>query len=161
MCSVLSVVLCHNRHYGLCGSVCFLFWWIVCFFFFFKQKTAYEMRISDWSSDVCSSDLFDRTQGIDIVFDRSRYIRPHRTLFFHMQAQSCAPLLPPRHPRCIGSGKPCVVGIVAVLHRCDSYRRPNCYKFYNKMKQKCAVKWRGMQRSRDGRQRTEERKRGG
>src|SRR3546814_18044450 len=31
-----------------------MFW---CFFFFFKQKTAYEMRISDWSSDVCSSDL--------------------------------------------------------------------------------------------------------
>src|SRR3546814_21032818 len=29
----------------------------VTFFFFFKQKTAYEMRISDWSSDVCSSDL--------------------------------------------------------------------------------------------------------
>src|SRR3546814_6529118 len=29
----------------------------VCVFFFFKQKTAYEMRISDWSSDVCSSDL--------------------------------------------------------------------------------------------------------
>src|SRR3546814_7910121 len=32
---------------------------IVCFFFF-KQKTAYEMRISDWSSDVCSSDLSAR-----------------------------------------------------------------------------------------------------
>src|SRR3546814_5498902 len=34
--------------------------WVVgvfCCFFFFKQKTAYEMRISDWSSDVCSSDL--------------------------------------------------------------------------------------------------------
>src|SRR3546814_9142622 len=31
----------------------------VCFFCFFKQKTAYEMRISDWSSDVCSSDLVD------------------------------------------------------------------------------------------------------
>src|SRR3546814_5797497 len=30
---------------------------VFCFFFFFKQKTAYEMRISDWSSDVCSSDL--------------------------------------------------------------------------------------------------------
>src|SRR3546814_9818254 len=29
------------------------------YMFFFKQKTAYEMRISDWSSDVCSSDLFD------------------------------------------------------------------------------------------------------
>src|SRR3546814_10041351 len=33
--------------------------YIVCLFFFFKQKTAYEMRISDWSSDVCSSDLGD------------------------------------------------------------------------------------------------------
>src|SRR3546814_13823748 len=31
------------------------------FFFFFKQKTAYEMRISDWSSDVCSSDLAGET----------------------------------------------------------------------------------------------------
>src|SRR3546814_11166058 len=30
---------------------------VIVFFFFFKQKTAYEMRISDWSSDVCSSDL--------------------------------------------------------------------------------------------------------
>src|SRR3546814_10559988 len=30
-----------------------------CLFFFFKQKTAYEMRISDWSSDVCSSDLIE------------------------------------------------------------------------------------------------------
>src|SRR3546814_6717616 len=32
-------------------------------FFFFKQKTAYELRISDWSSDVCSSDLL--LQGFD------------------------------------------------------------------------------------------------
>src|SRR3546814_2397789 len=31
----------------------------LCVIFFFKQKTAYEMRISDWSSDVCSSDLGD------------------------------------------------------------------------------------------------------
>src|SRR3546814_2646018 len=31
----------------------------MCLCFFFKQKTAYEMRISDWSSDVCSSDLDD------------------------------------------------------------------------------------------------------
>src|SRR3546814_2881839 len=35
---------------------------VVCdIFFFFKQKTAYEMRISDWSSDVCSSDLVPAT----------------------------------------------------------------------------------------------------
>src|SRR3546814_6743721 len=41
----MSVIF--NRISGLCVIV----------FFFFKQKTAYEMRISDWSSDVCSSDL--------------------------------------------------------------------------------------------------------
>src|SRR3546814_2785802 len=33
-------------------------------FFFFKQKTAYEMRISDWSSDVCSSDLDPALAGV-------------------------------------------------------------------------------------------------
>src|SRR3546814_5654731 len=35
----------------------------ILFFFLFKQKTAYEMRISDWSSDVCSSDLRDCLDG--------------------------------------------------------------------------------------------------
>src|SRR3546814_19968510 len=34
-------------------------------FFFFKQKTAYEMRISDWSSDVCSSDLFGQETSLN------------------------------------------------------------------------------------------------
>src|SRR3546814_20759548 len=37
-------------------------------FFFFKQKTAYEMRISDWSSDVCSSDLLLQAEG-DVLLD--------------------------------------------------------------------------------------------
>src|SRR3546814_5686452 len=41
----------------LCAFVC-----VVCVCCFFKQKTAYEMRISDWSSDVCSSDLVDLHQ---------------------------------------------------------------------------------------------------
>src|SRR3546814_17646150 len=44
-------------------------------FFFFKQKTAYEMRISDWSSDVCSSDLIDilAIEGLlDIIGDPTR-----------------------------------------------------------------------------------------
>src|SRR3546814_3741341 len=36
---------------------CFIIFFM--FFFFFKQKTAYEIRISDWSSDVCSSDLYN------------------------------------------------------------------------------------------------------
>src|SRR3546814_3433975 len=46
-------------------------------FFFFKQKTAYEMRISDWSSDVCSSDLWQRADDhselalkIDLIVGR-------------------------------------------------------------------------------------------
>src|SRR3546814_3444373 len=44
----------------LCWSMCVIFvvWFFMFRFFFLKQKTAYEMRISDWSSDVCSSDLF-------------------------------------------------------------------------------------------------------
>src|SRR3546814_2721133 len=48
----------------VCCSYVFIEWfyfrlsaYFVLCFFFFKQKTAYEMRISDWSSDVCSSDL--------------------------------------------------------------------------------------------------------
>src|SRR3546814_10349040 len=50
-----------------------MFFSICCiFFFFFKQKTAYDMRISDWSSDVCSSDL---TLAYD---DRDNRIRPTR-----------------------------------------------------------------------------------
>src|SRR3546814_2674109 len=41
-------------------------------FFFFKQKTAYEMRISDWSSDVCSSDLKNPPDAIlREVFEKS------------------------------------------------------------------------------------------
>src|SRR3546814_7724205 len=43
-------------------SVCGIFFYVFCFFFF-KQKTAYEMRISDWSSDVCSSDLHTDCTG--------------------------------------------------------------------------------------------------
>src|SRR3546814_1254473 len=46
---VYSYIDCVVGYYGL--------------FFFFKQKTAYEMRISDWSSDVCSSDLPTLTSG--------------------------------------------------------------------------------------------------
>src|SRR3546814_2066566 len=37
------------------------------FVFFFKQKTAYEMRISDWSSDVCSSDLRESAAGLAVT----------------------------------------------------------------------------------------------
>src|SRR3546814_19172487 len=47
----------------------------VLFFFFFKQKTAYEMRISDWSSDVCSSDLRRGEEGFQILADPEHHGR--------------------------------------------------------------------------------------
>src|SRR3546814_2296399 len=59
-------------------------------FFFFKQKTAYELRISDWSSDVCSSDL------IDIGLDRLGH-RADR-LFGRGIGQSEAPTTRRRDP---------------------------------------------------------------
>src|SRR3546814_2659755 len=51
--------------------------------FFFKQKTAYEMRISDWSSDMCSSDLLDiplfgiASRRAGVGDDRVHRCRPH------------------------------------------------------------------------------------
>src|SRR3546814_5122092 len=51
-----------------------MLWW----FFFFKQKTAYEMRISDWSSDVCSSDLLLRGGAGHRIADHRRPRRPRR-----------------------------------------------------------------------------------
>src|SRR3546814_11714311 len=60
----------------------------MCVFFCFKQKTAYEMRISDWSSDVCSSDLQDlveqclKSPGMNCVFGCQvaghRFLRKHQ-----------------------------------------------------------------------------------
>src|SRR3546814_8105820 len=48
---------------------------LVFFFFLFKQKTAYDMRISDWSSDVCSSDL----RGLEAAMEgRTTLIIAHR-----------------------------------------------------------------------------------
>src|SRR3546814_14369434 len=51
-------------------------WFCVCFFF--KHKTAYEMRISDWSSDVCSSDLrVHRRQGRRLLGGRQPLVGGH------------------------------------------------------------------------------------
>src|SRR3546814_1876300 len=52
-------------------------------FFFFKQKTAYEMRISDWSSDVCSSDLLQadavHTRGtVHVILDARGFVAAAR-----------------------------------------------------------------------------------
>src|SRR3546814_9810723 len=54
------------------SSICLLVVSLVVYFmifFFFKQKTAYEMRISDWSSDVCSSDLGAANDRVKICED--------------------------------------------------------------------------------------------
>src|SRR3546814_19791847 len=52
---------------------------IFLFFFFFKQKTAYELRISDWSSDVCSSDLARAAESVPRAGDAAR-VRDRRRL---------------------------------------------------------------------------------
>src|SRR3546814_12494598 len=72
------------------------------YFFLFKQKTAYEMRISDWSSDVCSSDLFARDLGREHAFGRvtdlvlgemprplGHQLRQMRLEFGHAVAAAC------------------------------------------------------------------------
>src|SRR3546814_2924961 len=57
------------------------------YFFFFKQKTAYEMRISDWSSDVCSSDLAERLSCIafehlpELTADNPALLKRNRALY--------------------------------------------------------------------------------
>src|SRR3546814_20404261 len=53
-----------------------MLFWFDCLFFLFKQKTAYEMRISDWSSDVCSSDLLKVTWPPELSIFGSAWKRP-------------------------------------------------------------------------------------
>src|SRR3546814_5108030 len=57
---------------------------VILMFFFFKQKTAYEMRISDWSSDVCSSDLHSspiafRADDLSLARSRSQIFHKSRS----------------------------------------------------------------------------------
>src|SRR3546814_7768171 len=52
--------------------IVFVFFYV----FFFKQKTAYEMRISDWSSDVCSSDLYGTFVFVQTIRHRDYFLPP-------------------------------------------------------------------------------------
>src|SRR3546814_4207286 len=61
------------------------------FVFFFKQKTAYEMRISDWSSDVCSSDL--ATTSADGILYTSRFDNQPCVALFDRSADAIEPAL--------------------------------------------------------------------
>src|SRR3546814_19475199 len=74
-------------------------------FFFFKQKTAYEMRISDWSSDVCSSDLILETRRlrprISVPVQRAHPASAaRRSPVEHCarEAHKARPCLPPSRP---------------------------------------------------------------
>src|SRR3546814_3145937 len=86
----------------MCLSDCFYvcFWYVVlsyvyfylCFlFFFFKQKTAYEMRISDWSSDVCSSDLTDtiRFPAGETMYPKGKHTRNRAIRYRTPACQTC------------------------------------------------------------------------
>src|SRR3546814_19705414 len=68
-------------------------------FFFFKQKTAYEMRISDWSSDVCSSDLATPLRGERGMIAIREFLRKpkHRK---NPDIPSLASIAPMRRHRC-------------------------------------------------------------
>src|SRR3546814_10133296 len=58
-------------------SDCTIDLYVLSSFFFFKQKTAYEMRISDWSSDVCSSDLIATAPQLDPGLRRGSRSTPY------------------------------------------------------------------------------------
>src|SRR3546814_1687755 len=93
LCFSIYIVMCVYRY-----STSVLFRIMVCTvvvvvfescFFFFKQKTAYEMRISDWSSDVCSSDdLFATLQSTFSSFYINDFNRNGRVYRVQMQADA-------------------------------------------------------------------------
>src|SRR3546814_8711280 len=72
----------------------FLYYFLYFCFFFFKQKTAYEMRISDWSSDVCSSDLpacLHPSNLFYLVFSRPK-MNPASSAFCHQRMTAACPV---------------------------------------------------------------------
>src|SRR3546814_8850972 len=101
----------------------------ICGFFFFKQKTAYEMRISDWSSDVCSSDL--RGQVVLLTFDPS-----HRGFWLADYIPALVALDDVQMPRMTDYEKwlgPVEISAVPIPHDCTDgflyayWRRPAAY----------------------------------
>src|SRR3546814_2262510 len=89
---------------------------MILIFFFFKQKTAYEMRISDWSSDVCSSDLAgvvgDRAIGhrhVQILADQHALATHVADIVQRLEAlgHRCSPFVSfPRKREPISCGRP-------------------------------------------------------
>src|SRR3546814_1703476 len=86
-------------------------------FFFFKQKTAYEMRISDWSSDVCSSDLSGRGGNAWLADARAR---PRNRRFGPCKGAGRTQLCPSRWP----GGCAARAGGVAQARTASGMKRP-------------------------------------
>src|SRR3546814_7602921 len=108
-----------------------MFWSFSVSFFFFKQKTAYEMRISDWSSDVCSSDLnqrFERRlhQRVVVGLDRDPH---HRLCPGRAQERAPAPgntglRRRQRGFHAVGLGRPGTVGTAHIDRRLRHLLQP-------------------------------------
>src|SRR3546814_8771309 len=122
MCCSFYIVLSHSGclyRFAVLVAVLLLFRVVV--FFFFKRKTAYEMRISDWSSDVCSSDLAEKMARIPIKIEATT-----------------APLRKPTWIRAKSQGTPEVARIkdilrTAKLHTvCEEAACPNLGECFSK-----------------------------
>src|SRR3546814_9542743 len=89
-----------------------------CFVFFFKQKTAYEMRISDWSSDVCSSDLTPYSRQWNATIGPQCPVNVSQiTLSPHVGAHADAPLHYSKQGAAIGQlGLEPFLGPCRVIH---------------------------------------------
>src|SRR3546814_7316273 len=76
----------------------------VLYIFCFKQKTAYELRISDWSSDVCSSDLVCGKRRLDRIKNVTKIPLRHSNCPLALSGRSCGPALQYRRlfPDCFG-----------------------------------------------------------
>src|SRR3546814_3804051 len=90
------------------------------FVFFFKQKTAYEMRISDWSSDVCSSDLVGKRRRLAFRGQRIGRRVPAACIVVHLRTHVSDRL---RREVVAGNVAGVVLGVgrieVALLDRAD------------------------------------------
>src|SRR3546814_14088418 len=120
---LVDVMLMH-----LCISVVVFFFFV----FFFKQKTAYEMRISDWSSDVCSSDLRDAWRAAVLRGRQRRATPDHPELADTHHSGACRSVLAWHGAGAVAghraSALPCG-GLVCHLRRAlrlspDGWRRP-------------------------------------
>src|SRR3546814_4839782 len=90
--------------------------------FFFKQKTAYEMRISDWSSDVCSTDLFGQTVMTCHPCGVDNASAPHvlEALMHHFGRAACDAVLDGYIPQ--AAREPDEDGVISVQQRSEERR---------------------------------------